>query len=280
MNRPTSSLPRALRAAALLAALAPSAASAHSAASALPVCTAGETVLRVGDPRLASFIPPAADTVDMWMQRDTTLRPMGVFTQHVRRVEHDGGPAWMIVQHSQMGPRMLLDSITVRAGTFAPLRHVADTPAHDVNVRFAGGRATGTVVDSAHTKQVDDAVSAAAFDHSMASILLRAIPLCEGLKIRAETYDVTSGAKGFSATVLGREQVEFRGRTWDAWAVEVEAGAARPRLYFDPATGREVGWVLSYPDGRTSMRGATRIHGGGGGGGHHREMQMRIIDFD
>jgi hypothetical protein len=271
MNRLTPSLPRALRAAALLAALAPSLASAQQA------CAAGETTLRVGDPRLASWTPPAVDTVDMWMQRDSMTRPMGVFTQTVRRAEHGGQPAWVIVQHSQMGPRMILDSITVRAGTFAPLRHVAETPVHDADVRFAGGRATGTVADSARTRQVDAEVSAAAFDHSIASIFLRAIPLCQGLKIRAETYDVTRGPVGFSATVVGREQVEIRGRTWDAWVVEVEAGNNRPRLYFDPATGREVGWTLNYPDGRTSMRGATRIHGGGGGG--QREMQMRIIDF-
>jgi hypothetical protein len=273
MNRLTPSLPRALRAAALLAALAPSLASAQQA------CTAGETTLRVGDPRLASWTPPPVDTVDMWMQRDTMTRPMGYFAQTAQRVEHGGQPAWVIVQHSQMGPRMILDSITVRAGTFAPLRHVAETPVHDADVRFAGGRATGTVADSASTKQVDAAVSAAAFDHSIASLFLRAIPLCQGLKIRAETYDVTRGPVGFSATVLGREQVEIRGRTWDAWVVEVEAGNNRPRLYFDPATGREVGWTLNYPDGRTSMRGAARIHGGGGGGHQHREMQMRIIDF-
>jgi hypothetical protein len=273
MNRLTPSLPRALRAAALLAALAPSPAFAQQA------CAAGETTLRVGDPRLASFTPPA-DTVDMWMQQDTVTRPVGVYTQTVQRAEHGGQPAWVIVQQSQMGARMLLDSITVRAGTFAPLRHVADTPAHDADVRFAGGRATGTLADSANTKQVDAEVSAAAFDHSIASLFLRAIPLCQGLKIRAETYDVTRGPVGFDATVVGRERVEIKGRTWDAWVVEVEAGAARPRLYFDPATGREVGWTLAYPDGRTSMRGATRIHGGGGGGGtHHREMQMRIIDF-
>jgi len=274
MNRQTPSLSRALRAAALLATLAPSLASAQQQA-----CAAGETTLRVGDPRLASWTPPPADTVDMWMQRDTMQRPMGVYTQTVERVEHGGQPAWMIVQESRMGPRTLLDSITVRAGTFAPLRHVAETPGHDVDVRFAGGRATGTVADSGQTKPVDAEVSAAAFDYSVASLFLRAIPLCQGLKVRAETYDVTRGAVPFSATVVGRERVEIRGRTWDAWVVEVEVGEARPRLYFDPATGREVGWTLTYPDGRTSMRGATRIHGGGGGGAPPREMQMRIIDF-
>jgi hypothetical protein len=263
MNRPIS-LPRALFAASLLAAAVPSLASAQQQA-----CAAGETVLRVGDPWITSFMPPPADTVDMWMQRDTMVRPMGVYTLHTHAVEHGGLPAFLMVQRSQMGPRAIVDSITVRAGTYAPLRHVAETPAHKVDVRFDAGRVAGTLADSSGAKPVDQEVGPAAFDHSIASLFLSAIPLCEGLKVRAETYDVTRGPQSFAATVVGREEVEIRGRTWDAWVVEVEAGEARPRLYFDVETGREVGWVLSYPDGQTSMRGATRIHGDGGNAHHH-----------
>lgn len=249
---------RALRAAAALAAITPSLAAAQQQR-----CAGGETTLRVGDARLAGFTPSAVDTVDMWMERDTEIRPLGVYTQHVERIQHDGGPAFLVVQRTEMPGRTMLDSVTVRAGSFAPLRHVAATPVHTADVRFAAGRVAGTVADSGNARAVDAVVSGGALDYSVASMALQAVPLCEGTVVKIETYDVARGPVLTTARVVGAETVTLRGRAWGVWAVDYEFGAGTSRLYVDRATGRQVGWMTSLPGGR-AMKGALRVSGGGG----------------
>lgn len=254
MHRPTSTFRRALCAAAVLA-LTPALAAAQRQ------CAAGETTLGVGDPRLASYTPPAADTVDMWIEQDTTVQPIGVYTQHVSRVEHDGQPAWLVVQSTAMQGREMVDSVTVRAGTFAPLRHVAATPMYSADVRFGGGKAVGTRSANGQSQAVDAAVGAGAFDYSVVSLVLGAVPLCEGVTARLETHDITRGPVPVTVRVAAPETVTLRGRTFDVWPVDVDMGMGTSRLYVDRATGREVGWMVRFPDGR-AMKGANRVHGG------------------
>jgi hypothetical protein len=248
---------RALRAAAALAAMAPTAAAAQTA------CAAGETSIAVGDPRIAALVPSAADTVDMWIEHEGQVRPLGTYYLSVEPVRDGGGPAWLVVQRTEMPGRTVLDSVTVRAGTFAPLRHVASTPAHTADVRFAAGRATGTVADSGRARAVDDAVAATAFDYSVFSMLFPALELCEGATVEFETYDITRGPVTVMATVAAPETVTLGDRAWDVWPVDVGLRQVTSRLYIDRRTRREVGWMVSLPGGRV-MKGATRARPAGG----------------
>lgn len=251
MNR-TTTLSRALSAFALAAALLPGAAEAQGA------CAAGETRVAAGDARLAAFVPEAADTVDMWVERDTAVTPMGTYFQHVAPVKAGGGDAWLVVQRTEMRGRTMVDSVTVRAGSWAPLRHAAVLPGHTADLAFADGRVRGTVADSGRARAVDTLVAPSALDYSIVSVVLPALPLCEGRVVRFDAYDVGRGPVSPTATVVGAERVTLRGKTWDAWAVDFDTGRGTSRLYVDRATGRQVGWMVRFPDGR-AMKGATRL---------------------
>lgn len=244
----------ALTAAAVLSALV----AASNAAAAQGGCTAGETTVRVGDPRLARYTPNAVDSMEMVVEREGASRAFGSYAQHVHRVTENGAPALLFVQRSSTPRGVGVDSIWVDARTWAPLRHVANTPGNTVNVTYRDGRITGRVTQGDTARTVDAEVPAGVFDYSVASIAVKSLPLCEGAVIRVSGYDAAGGPRETVYQILRAEQVEIGGAPREVWTADVQVGDRTVRMHIDRATGRELGWSFSGPGGAV-LRGTSQI---------------------
>ena len=244
---------RALTAAAALSALI-----AASDASAQEGCTAGETTVRVGDPRLARYTPIAVDSLDMVVEREGASRAFGSYAQRVHRVTENGAPALLFVQRGSTPRGVGVDSIWVDARTWAPLRHVANTPGSTVNVTYRNGRITGRVTQGDSARAIDAEVPVGMFDYSVASAAVKSLPLCEGAVIRVSGYDAASGPRQTVYQILRAEQVEIGGASRDVWTAEVQVGDRTVRMHIDRATGRELDWSFSGPGGAV-LRGVSQI---------------------
>jgi hypothetical protein len=249
----------ALSAATLALAARPAAAQAAArtiAATSSAACAAGETTLEVGDPRLASLTPFPADTVDMVMERAGTVAN-GQSTQHIVRSRQDGRDAWLLVQWSQTPRGVSLDSMWVDARTWAPLRHFSTYPGGSVQVTYADGRVTGTVVSGDTTRAVDQALDAGIFDLSASADAMGAVDLCPGAVVHVSSYDPALGMRESDFRLIGNESVEIGGRQYAAFAVETKMGPRTVRLYVDPATHHVFAWRAEGP--AMTMRGTSRF---------------------
>ena len=245
---------RALQAAALLSLFA-------APVAAQAVCVPSAATLRTGDPRLASFTPPAVDTVDMVFEREGQARPLGTYVQHVTSATVGGTRAWLFVQTSTTPQGTMLDSVWIDARTWAPLRHVAVTPQHKFDVAYRGGRVKGTVAFGADsTRERDEPIPAGMFDYSVASAAVGAGALCAGAAVRVSGYDPTSGPREITMRVLSAETVTIGGAPREVWNVETDIGDRVVKMHIDRATGRQLAWSVAGPNGIT-MRGTTRVFG-------------------
>jgi hypothetical protein len=251
-------MPFTRRALTVAAAFASLTAAIPATAAAQGACTAGESTVRVGDPRLARFTTPALDSMEMTVEREGASRAFGTYTQHVQRVTENGTTALLFVQRSSTPRGVGLDSIWVDARSWAPLRHVAATPGGTVNVAYRNGRITGRVTEGDSARAIDAEVPAGMFDYSVASIAVKSLPLCEGAVIRVTGYDAASGPRETVYRILRGERVEIGGAPRDVWTADVQVGERTVRMHLERATGRELDWTLSGPNGAV-MRGTSRI---------------------
>jgi hypothetical protein len=245
---------RALRAAATLALLAAPALHAQAA------CAPGAVTLRTGEPRLASFTPFPDDTIDMVFEREGTTRPLGTYVQHVEAARVGAARAWLFVQTATTQRGTGVDSIWVDARTWAPLRHVAATPQHRFDVAYRDGRAKGTVVFGADsTRERDDALPVGMFDYSVGSAAFGAAALCPGVAVRIPGYDPAGilRERDIVMRVLSAGTVTIGGAPREVWDVEADVGDRVVRMHVDPATGRQLDWSVTGPNGVT-MRGTAR----------------------
>ncbi len=251
------SLAAAFSAAALALAAGPLAAQAPAhAVAATGACTAGHSVLRVGDPRLASYTPFPTDTVDMVMEREGTVRN-GLSTQQTVRTRLAGRDAWLTVQTSQTPMGASLDSVWVDARTWAPLRHFSTFPHGHVDVTYAGGRVAGTLVRGDTASTVDQPLDAGIFELSVSADVMGAVDLCPGSVVHVSSYDPAVGMRDSEFHLIGSESVEIGGRQYAAFAAETQVGPRTVHLSIDPATHHVFAWRTE-AQGMT-MRGTSRF---------------------
>ncbi|HEU4560331.1 MAG TPA: hypothetical protein VFS20_20950 [Longimicrobium sp.] len=243
---------------ALIAAAALSVLHAASDTAAQEGCTAGETTVRVGDPRLARYTPIAVDSLDMVVEREGASRAFGSYAQHVHRVTENGAAALLFVQRGSTPRGIGVDSIWVDARTWAPLRHVANTPGSTMNVSYRDGHVTGRVTEGDSVKTVDAEVPPGMFDYSVASQAVKSLPMCAGAVIRVSGYDAAHGPRETVYQILRAEQVEIGGAPRDVWTADVQVGDRTVRMHIDRATGRELDWSFSGPNGAV-LRGVSQI---------------------
>ena len=146
----------------------------------------------------------------------------------------------------------------VRPGPGKPLRHVANTPGSTVNVTYRNGRITGRVTQGDSARTLDAEVPAGMFDYSVASVAVRSLPLCEGAAIRVAGYDAVTGPRETVYRILRAEQVEIGGAQRDVWTADVQVGDRTVRTHIDRATGRDLDWSFSGPNGAV-LRGVSQI---------------------
>jgi hypothetical protein len=237
-----------------LTAQAPASHAAHTAA-APGACVAGETTLKVGDARLASFTPFAVDTVDMVLERGGTMAN-AISTQHTVRSRQNGRDAWLLVQWSQTPRGESTDSVWVDASTWAPLRHVSTFPGGGVNVTYAGGRVTGTATRRDTVRTVDEALGAGTFDLSASADAVGVVALCPGSVVHVSSYDPGVGPRESEFRMVGTESVDIGGRQYAAFVVETITPPRTIRLYLDPATRRVFAWRAQGES--ITMRGTSR----------------------
>lgn len=247
---------RALAAASLAAALALTAGPLAAQAPAPIGCTAGESTLKVGDPRLASFTPTAVDTVDMVMERGGQVRN-GLFTQQTVRTRRDGHEVWLTVQSSQTPMGASLDSVWVDARSWAPIRHVSTFPHGRVDVTYAGGRVTGSMVRNDTASTVDQAVDPGIFEMTVSSDVVGAVALCPGSVVHVTSYDPAVGMRESEFRLLGAESVEIGGRQYTGFAIATTVNQRTVKLYVDPANGHLFAWQAEGQG--VKMRGTSRF---------------------
>lgn len=246
---------RALAAAAALSSLA----AAPRLASAQAACAAGESTIRAGDARLASFRPIAADSIDMTLEREGASRPFGVYTQHVERTTANGAAALLFVQRAQSPRGVMVDSIWVDARGWAPIRHVASTPGSHLDVAYRGGRVTGHEMRGDTMQSIDQPIPEGTFDYSVANAAVAALPLCEGAVIRVGGYDPAAGQiRDLTFHVLGGERVPIGGAPREVWTLDAQMAGRTVRIHVDRASGRELQWAVAGPGGGT-LRGTSQI---------------------
>jgi hypothetical protein len=148
------------------------------------------------------------------------------------------------------GQSFSVDSLIVARGSLAPLWHSDHSPAGHMNVRYAGGRLTGTSDSAGASTRVDVAVPAGAFDYSMARMVVNLLPLRPGYAGVVVTHDIRRGAVSLPFQVLGEEEVTVGGRTARGWKVEVDLGRAKAVRWIDQTTRTDLRTVVTFPGGQ------------------------------
>ena len=148
------------------------------------------------------------------------------------------------------GQSFSVDSVIVARGSLAPLWHSDHSPAGHMDVRYDGGRLTGTSDSAGTAAPVDVAVQPGAFDYSMARMVVNQLPLRAGYAGVIVAHDIRRGAVPLPFQVLGEEAVTVAGRTAQAWKVEVDLGRARAIRWIDQSTREDLRMVVTFPGGQ------------------------------
>ncbi|MDB4950334.1 MAG: hypothetical protein JWM27_2983, partial [Gemmatimonadetes bacterium] len=211
------------------------------AAPALAQAAPAPVSVAVGDSAVdGSRVRPARASFAWEIVRGEGSTPVGTLTDEVSVVQSGGRPALLRVLSLQSARGALIDSTVSDARTLAPISQRSTQPRRSIALTFERGRMTGSVtpVGGAPVK-VDTAGAVPAFDSSSWDLVLRALPLREGLSVRYAVFDVDlPGQTWYSARVTGVERPA--GAAGDAWRVETERGDGhQATVWIDRAT-REV----------------------------------------
>lgn len=184
---------------------------------------------------LPAQVAPSADSLGRWiLPGDTLLRgtrlPVGTVRYqltayrdgdefNVGRLQDElavdtvnGSPVLRRVQLLQRGPQRILDSSRTELATLRPLWHRSEQPQRRIGLDFAGPKIKATVgMPEATPAVIDTTLQRPPFDSSNWDLVLRALPLTKGLRVRVLVYDTDAGAHeyrfavGGTATILGEE---------------------------------------------------------------------------
>jgi hypothetical protein len=136
---------------------------------------------------------------------------------------------------------------------------VANGPGNQFDVTFRGQRVTGRQMRGDTAKTIDRELPEGTLDYSVSNSSLRAIPLCDGVVIRAGGYDPSRDTIVETVhRVAGAERIDIGGAPRDVWTMDVTVADRTVRLHIDRATGRELDWTVNGPGGAT-MRGTSQI---------------------
>lgn len=212
-----------------------------TAIAATPVARADTIV--VGHPALRGvMLTPRTDTTEVYVTQNGTRRLVSTSVQTVSRVPE----GYLVVQVGRGRNGISIDSTTLSAATFAPIRHVEAMPDRRSTFTFANGGLTGPLTDSTGTHAIDERVPVNRFDFSTIGEIANHLPFAAGYEAVIVAYDVfTLKDRTVTVSVSGRETRSWKGREIDAWKTVTDFGTHRVTRWVDPESRRDLRWEIS-----------------------------------
>ncbi len=137
---------------------------------------------------------------------------VGRIQDEVRVDSSEGAPRFVRVQRLERGTQRLIDSTWTDLATMTPQRHRSEQPNRRVGIDFTGKKIKATIGQpGAVPAVIDTTLQRVVFDSGNWDLLLRALPLAKGLRVRFLVYDTEAGVHEYrfavtgTATILGEE---------------------------------------------------------------------------
>jgi hypothetical protein len=141
--------------------------------------------------------------------RDGDEIPMGRLSDVVRVDTINGAPVLRRVQLLQRNMQQLVDSTLTDVNTFAPRQHRSQQPTRRITLDFTGRRVKGALAPEGVPPVVlDTTLAVAAFDSGNWDLVMRALPLDSGYKVRFPVYDIDVGLHQYQVEVTGSTTVQ------------------------------------------------------------------------
>ena len=116
----------------------------------------------------------------------------------------DGAPRLVRVQRLERGTQRLIDSTWTDFATLMPKRHRSEQPQRRIGIDFIGKKIKATIGQpGAVPAVIDTTLKLAVFDSGNWDLLLRALPLEQGLRVRFLVYDTDAGVHEYRLAVTG-----------------------------------------------------------------------------
>jgi hypothetical protein len=121
----------------------------------------------------------------------------------------DGVARLVRVQRLERGTQRVIDSTWTDFATLMPRRHRSEQPQRRIGIDFAGKKIRATIGQpGAVPAVIDTTLKLAAFDSGNWDLLLRALPLEKGLRVRFLVYDIDAGVHEYRLAVTGTTQIQ------------------------------------------------------------------------
>lgn len=162
-------------------------------------------------------------------------QPVGWVTDSLAATFDNGRPALTRTLTAQRGNMVLVDSSVSLRRSLAPRSHRSHQPRRTMVLTFDGSHVMGSVTSAqGEPATFDSTFVTPVFDSSNWDLLIRALPLREGLAVRFPVYDHDNGGLvWYTARVAG---VERPGAGPESWRIEGQVGPVRNTLWVDRQT--------------------------------------------
>ena len=202
----------------------------------LPGGGIGMITVLPGDGRLdARRVRPGVSRYAWVIERGGQVQPVGSVTDSITATRDRGHPALARTLTAQRGNSLLVDSSVSLARSLVPRSHRSHQPRRTMVLAFDGARVRGSVSPTqGETVTFDSTLATPVFDSSNWDLLVRSLPLREGLEARFPVYDHDNGGLvWYTARVTGVERPDAGP---ESWRVEGQTGPVRSTLWVDRQT--------------------------------------------
>lgn len=120
----------------------------------------------------------------------------------------DGAARLVRVQRLERGTQRVIDSTWTDFATLTPRRHRSEQPQRRIGIDFIGKKIKATIGQpGAVPAVIDTTLKLPVFDSGNWDLLLRALPLEKGLRVRFLVYDTDAGVHEYRLAVTGTAQI-------------------------------------------------------------------------
>lgn len=141
--------------------------------------------------------------------RDGDEMNVGRILDELRVDSADGRPRLVRVQRLERGTQRLIDSTWTDLATLTPQRHRSEQPQRRIGIDFSGRKIRATVGQpDAVPAVIDTTLQRPVFDSGNWDLLLRALPLAPGLRVRFLVYDTDAGVHEYRLAVTGTAPIQ------------------------------------------------------------------------